>query len=217
MPSRPLHLDALLAYAYTQSRLFLLEEPYSQEEMIALADNLPFEQCGTGDEWVYKASALQPTGRMEHSSRFITTRHSASRMASAMANKTIINKRDRLPHPHMSHKGKVDFTRGHVRNSLLYNPVTMVDSMEAFCIGDKETIIDNLSSGHITHLGKMRRMGFGLIQSISVVNDPLAETKWKNRVRHFEEEGDIQVSSPLRAPYWLKANEHLCFMPASIT
>lgn len=216
MPVRPLHLDALLAYIYTQSRLFMLEAPYTQDDILALADDLPLARTGEGENWVYKASALQPSGFMEHSSRCFTTRHSADNIATAMAEQTIVNKRDKLPHPHMSHKGKVDLTRGHVRNSLLYHPVTMVDNMEAFCIGDKDAIIDSFSSGHITHLGKMRRMGFGLIKSISVVDDTDAEKHWKKRVRPFEESGDIPVSSPLRPPYWLKEKEHLCFVPSNL-
>lgn len=216
MPVNPLHLDALLAYIYTQSRLFLLEEPYTQEDILALADDLPLARAGKGESWVYKASALQPAGPMEHSSRFFTTRHSPENLATSMANKTIVNKRDKLPHPHMSHKGKVDLARGHVRNSLLYHSVTMVESMEAYCIGDKDAIIDSFSSGHITHLGKMRRMGFGLIQSISVEEDELAITQWKNRVRPNEEPGDIPISSPMRPPYWLKEKENLCFMPSDL-
>lgn len=214
LPDRPLHLDALLAYVYTQSRMFMLEAPYSKDDLIALGEDLPIERAGEGDNWFYKASALQPVGKLEHTSRFMTTRHSDVGLAEAMAKKEVVNRRDTLPHPHMSHKSVVDLSRGALRNSLIYQHIAVVDKMVSYCIGDKDSLINDLSSGYITHLGKMRRMGLGLIKSISVEVDEEAKVKWQERVRPYAIEGDIQVSSPIRAPYWSKEKDTLCFMPS---
>ena len=204
LPNRPLHLDALLAYINTQKSLFMLDESATREDLLALADNLPFkryEKCG---DWVYMASALQPKGSIEKSSRFFTKRNDVDALCKSMASGQVLDKRDKLPYPKMSHAGQLDFNRGHQRNSLMYHPVA------------KELLCEAFKHGHLTHLGKLRRLGMGFIKEIDISVDESAKENWKCRVKPFEEEGDVQITSPLRPPYWEGRNNTLCFMPESL-
>jgi CRISPR type IV-associated protein Csf3 len=216
LPKHPLHLDALLAYVNTQKGLLTLEEPHSREQLLALADDLPFKRFGKGDDWVYMASALQPVGEMLHTSRFYTCRNDVEKLSSAIVRGQAKLKRDELPFPKLSHSGKLDFNRGHQRNALNYHSVTYVDKMVAYCVGDPELIEEALTSGYLTHLGKHHRMGFGFITGIDIKRDDAAKELWKNRVKPFESDGDVAISSPLRPPYWDLSTKTLCFMPSAL-
>lgn len=216
LPNRPLHLDALLAYINTQKSLFMLNESSTREDLLALADDLPFKRYEKDGKWVYMASALQPRGSMEKSSRFFTKRNNVGDLCQAMASGQVLNKRDKLPHPKMSHAGQLDFNRGHQRNSLMYHPVANVDAMEAYCVGDKDLVCEAFNQGYLTHLGKLRRLGMGFIKEIDISEDESAKENWKCRVKPFEDEGDVQIISPLNPPYWEGRNNTLCFMPSEL-
>ncbi|WP_338853799.1 type IV CRISPR-associated protein Csf3 (plasmid) [Alteromonas macleodii] len=216
LPKYPLHLDALIAYINTQKGLITLEEPHSRKALLALADDLPFERHGDGEDWIYKASALQPVGDLKHSSRFYTNRHDKASIASAVKNNQIQLKRQAASLEKMTHAGQLDFNRGHQRNALVYHNITYVDKMEAYCIGDKLLLEEALSSGHLTHLGKLHRMGFGFIKQVEIKVCSEANELWKQRVKPFEEKGDMSVSSPLRPPYWDIGTKTLCFMPVNL-
>ncbi|APE04167.1 hypothetical protein BM526_19555 (plasmid) [Alteromonas mediterranea] len=216
LPRHPLHLDALIAYINTQKGLITLDEPYSRDALMALADDLPFACYGDGEDWVYKASALQPVGDLKHTSRFFTNKNDKTGIATAVKNDQIQLKRQVSALEKMSHAGQLDFNRGHQRNALIYHSITYVEKMEAYCIGDKDLLQEALSSGHLTHLGKLHRMGFGFIKHITIEECEEAKTKWKNRVKPFEEKGDIPVTSPIRPPYWDLEAKTLSFMPSEL-
>lgn len=216
LPKHPLHLDALLAYINTQKGLITLEEPHSREALLALADDLPFERYGKGEEWIYKASALQPVGDLLHSSRFYTNRHDKGTIGSGVKSNQIQLKRQAAALEKMSHAGQLDFNRGHQRNALVYHNITYVEKMEAYCVGDKALIEEALSSGYLTHLGKLHRMGFGFIKQVEVEVCTDANHMWKQRVKPFEEDGDVPITSPLRPPYWDMGTKTLCFMPTNL-
>ena len=57
----PIHLDALVAYALTQTKLAAMDETVQSNESIRqLAEELPFAKETRDGEWVWQASALVP-------------------------------------------------------------------------------------------------------------------------------------------------------------
>jgi CRISPR type IV-associated protein Csf3 len=153
---------------------------------------------------------------MAHSSRFHTTRYDTTQLCQSIFEGTARNKREKPVYKHMSHDGNLDFNRGHQRNALNFYAATDTASLTGYCIGDKEAIIDLLTSGYITHIGKRRREGMGFITGIELDDDDDASVRWKIRVRPFKEDGDVVVASPLRPPYWDKKQITQCFLPANI-
>lgn len=216
LPKHPLHLDALVAYINTQKGLLTLEAPYTREQLLSLGEDLPFKRHGKDDKWVYMASALQPVGEMHHTSRYFTTRNNVSTLCDSIKRGQVRMKRNELPLPKLSHAVQLDFNRGHQRNALNYHSVTYVDEMVAYCIGDAELIEEALCSGYLTHLGKHHRLGLGLIKEIDIKADDSANDFWEMRVKPFQSDGDIAVSSPLRPPYWDLSAKTLCFMPSEL-
>ena len=78
----------------------------------------------------------------------------------------------------------------------------------AWCIGNRERVTELLAC--LTHIGKMGRNGWGLLESVTVENDEEAKAKWALRVLPkslADEQSGVtyaKVMSPPRAPYWNK-------------
>lgn len=216
-PAMPLHLDALLAYAVTQSDMITLGENATHDELLALADDLPFERHEQDGEWVYKASALMPVGSMTHSRLFHTQRYDLDKMVTLMKERKVKSSvksfNDMEPN-----QIKLDTTRGAQRNLLGYYSVTAVPAMVAYCIGNKDVIAEYLiDSGYITHLGSRRRQGLGAIASIDIEVDSEAKEMWKKRVKPFAiDNDDTPIIATCKPPYWDKSMKMDAFIPSTL-
>lgn len=211
----PIHLDALLAYANVERNKFDLEDEPTQNMMNELLTDLPVEKYEQDGDWVFKASALMPQGDLEHSSRYITQRMDQVALAlNAAAGRVQVGKM-KSDQPLKRHSIKIDTARGVFRNQLQYYPVTKVDKLIAYCVGDKDAIEELLvEHGYITHIGAKRRMGHGFISSIDIYEDEAANDLWKLRVKPWQLlESDHAVRAVTKNPYWDKTQSQNAFMP----
>jgi CRISPR type IV-associated protein Csf3 len=94
-------------------------------------------------------------------------------------------------------------------------PTLTVPEARAWCVGDRARITELL--GSLTHLGKLRRLGFGRIGSIEIVDDAEPERhRWNIRTlpdapvpnRHMGQDN-------LRAPYWDRTRREFITAPAT--
>ena len=196
----PVFLDGLLAYAAV-----LEAKEKNDENAWAKSEELPLAKAGDGADWVFKASRLVFT---------------------PLANREIVNmQRKSSPemfyddynsglwgHPKLkegAHRNPptINTMSGQFRAYQYYVSTQWMDNAVAWCVGNKEEIERLLAT--LSHVGKMGRNGFGLIESITVEHEPDAETKWALRVLPVGIAGVsgteyVPVSSPPRAPYWDK-------------
>ena len=177
----PIHLDSLVGFCFQRHYLPLEDEPDEAAIMTILAD-LPFEKHEQDEDWVFKASALMPDAPMVHGSRFFTRRYSEMETAQAAVRGDIVYGKLKPGKTLAPHALKIDTKRGSQKNILAYHPTTECRRLVAYCIGDKELLDEALNEcGHISHIGAKRRMGHGLIQSISIEDDDTALTAWQKR------------------------------------
>jgi CRISPR type IV-associated protein Csf3 len=161
---RPLHLDALLAFARVQQAL---REGRDQQGLRRYHDELPLGRVGDSTNWVWQASALHITPA---STPFITI------MTRRTDYEQLARDRGRL------FPGNLNVLMpgtGPMKQYLLRHAFQWTNSVEAFCVGQKQEITDLLSS--ITHLGGIRRNDWGRITSLTVEADKAAETRWRER------------------------------------
>ena len=213
MPSNPIHLDALIAYAVTQERLPELE--FEPRPISSLADELPIEKYAQDGDWCWKASALMPNSVIERSSRHYTQRIDQEAYAEATHGGFIQAGRQRGEMKRMSHAIKIDTFRGSQRNLLGFYRTARVDELSGYIIGDKEQITYYLKeSDLITHIGPRRRQGHGKIVDVIIENDPTAFENWKVRVRPFRLlDEDVDVMATTRPPYFDKTLMQPAFIP----
>lgn len=219
-PAMPLHLDALLAYAVTQDNLVTLGDNPSPDDLLALSEDMPIAKHEQDGQWVYKASALAPEGLMTHSRHFFTQRQDPAKMAALIVNgKVQYNRYKGEALPPLSHKMKLDLTRGAQRNLLGYYSITNVPTMTAYCVADRDFVEEYLiDSGWITHIGGRRRQGLGRLARVDIETCDAAQTLWQNRVKPFAlHEDDTPIIATCRPPYWEKANQQPAFIPALLT
>jgi len=213
----PVHLDALLAYAYEKVNF---DDEDAIEAGTAYHDQLykqlPIERYQDEKDWFYKASIFLPVGEQSHSSEFYTQRADEGALCQNIADGKVTFGRKQL-NDLKPHEGTIDVARGPHRNMLGFYRTTTVDAVEAYCIGDQEEIAELLHSGFITHFGSRRRAGYGEISNIEIVVDETAEKHVFNRNRHIQlAADDIPVDRPIRAPYWDGKQSRLCYVPATL-
>lgn len=218
-PSMPLHLDALLAYAVTQDNLITLDDNATNDDILALSDDMPIEKHEQDGEWVYKASALIPEGPMTHSRQFYTQRQDVPEMASLVAEgKVKLGRYKGEPMPPMSFKNKVDTTRGHQRNLLGYFNTTSVRKLIAYCVADGDFLEEYLiDSGWITHIGGRRRQGLGQLSHIDIEEDDSGFDMWQQRIKPFSlADDDTPIMATCRPPYWDQTKVQKAFIPCDL-
>lgn len=222
-PPYPLHLDALVAYAVTQAGLDPSnpELPTDIASLRALSNDLPFEKHEMGGEWVWKASALLPEGRINHNSRFFTQRMNKREYANLVGSGVVqlgrYKRDDKLPPgaDMKPYQNSIDSARGPFRNMLDFYPVMDVETLTAWCIGERDAIEDWLvHSGHVSHLGARRRIGHGCVESVTVESCPEAAEMWNLRVRPWKmREDDAQIQAAWNPPYWAAENKGMAYCP----
>lgn len=227
-PPYPLHLDALLAYRVTKDTLHYLEDEGqpSVDALRALADDLPFARHEQDGEWVWKASAIMPVGKVANSSRFYTQRRDKADYVMRVVHGHVLHGRYKPGAPMTPYQFQIDTLRGVHRNLLGYYPIQhgytrdgkdFCVELEAWCVGQRDVIEDYLTDGGITHLGSRRRAGHGRIESVTVEEDAAALENWKLRVRPWAmREDDAPIQAAWRAPYWANENRGQAFCPLSV-
>ena len=226
-PPYPLHLDALIAYAVTQAGLDPSnpELPTDIVSLRAMSSDLPFEKYEQDGEWVWKASALMAEGRINHTSRFFTQRMDKAEYADLVGSGVVQMGRyqpDKGLPPGADMKpyqNSIDSARGPFRNMLDFYPLTEVESLVAWCVGDRDAIEDWLvHSGHVSHLGARRRAGHGFVKSVKIESCPEAADMWNVRVRPWQmREDDEKIQAAWKPPYWAAENKGKAYCPTILS
>lgn len=195
----PIYLDALLAFAVVQEA----EEKHAVNAW-SHGEELPLEKAGEGQDWVFKASRLVFTPAAHRELVNMQRRSSPE---------TFYRDFDLglWGYPGSS-KAKtppvINTMSGQFRAYQYYVSTQWMEKACAWCVGDRERIMELLA--RLTHIGKMGRNGWGLLESVTVEVDEEAKTKWALRV--LPKSLDVaqsgvtyaSVMSPPRAPYWNK-------------
>lgn len=207
-PDRPLHLDALLAFAAFQSAVGgLADMPPCKEkdaELIRATEVLPLDKIvGEDGEWCWKASQLHfaQIGGIEwhqYTRRYEINRWAADSIRGYWRS-------DRT-------KGKdvIAQSTGSMKSFLLQQPLAQFDSATAWCVGDRDAV-EAMLRGHVYSLGRSRRMGWGRIAETIVEVAPEAEAGfWARRTLPASLEaqqlpGHFVGTATVRPPYWDRA------------
>lgn len=218
----PIHLDALVAYALTRSRLGEIDDGADADENVrVLASRLPFAKHEQDGEWVWKASALIPVGVKERSVRMWTRKTNAYDFAVRAANNGLMigARTKNMLDAGVKFAGGIDTARGLLKNQFDFYPVEAVSEMHAWCIGDINEIEALLApeSGLLTHLGKRSRVGHGQIESVDIEVCEEATQKWRDRVLPWREnEHCVPIQAAFRPPYWAAENRGNAFVPVTL-
>ncbi|MFP3637827.1 type IV CRISPR-associated protein Csf3 [Paraburkholderia sp. SIMBA_054] len=207
--AHPLHLDSLVAWAQTQEALAAMsveEAAASKANIRELATRpLPLGREERDGKWVWQASAVRSSGPSTHAIRYWTRKTDlydhASRVEAGQ-----IDGRFSLPLKPHSHSPKLDTVRGPFKQQFKFYPVKSVSTVEAWCIGDKERLLELLVT-HVTHVGAKGRMGHGAVVRCDIEHDPHAVHRWQERVLPWPHEGAESLQLAVHPPYW--APEHL--------
>ena len=225
-PVYPIHLDSLIAYGVTQTKLAALRSsggPAGEMDntlVRSLADSLPLAREVRGDDWVWKASALIPSEIRFQSIRMMTRKSDPYEFAKRIERDEI--KLSSRATTMISNGAPYTFNlikqTGIPTPRLMFYPVQHVASFVAWCVGEIDEIEDllNPENGIITSIGKSRRISHGIIQSVSIEEDPEAHTQWLRRVLPWPEEGYVSVDAATRPPYWAPENRKTAFMPGDL-
>jgi CRISPR type IV-associated protein Csf3 len=195
VPKRPLHLDALLAFARVDEAL-TAKDP----EALSYQEELPLAVHRQGDDWVWKASQLA-----------FTAAPLAEVHAVAMTRPLTLDQiaSDNAQGKWSGKLKKLAMGTGPFKGYDLRLFVRQYDRAIAFCIGDKSEIERLL--GRLTHLGSTRRNDWGRIEKVAVEVDPKAEEQWKARALPSSMAGLTMAGHhpgtvTIRAPYWDRRN-----------
>jgi CRISPR type IV-associated protein Csf3 len=235
LPARPIHLDALIAYAATEAAL----EKGVTGHIRDLGAVLPLGKEVRGDDWVWKASALipSPDSMSDAGIRFITCKTNAQDIAVRLAegsladarSATALRKGKRSPaevmlkmqkmHRPSTHEeglpllGKyIDTIRGSMKNAFLSYSVKNIRQLSAWCCGDEIEIETLLQRIH--WIGSKGCRGHGTVQRIEVVEDASALERWKHRVIPWMEPGYVASDWAALPPYWDPAHRRQSYCPS---
>lgn len=226
----PMHLDALIAYAKTQSELSMIEPGEAPEgaRIRSLAENLPLAKIERDGEWVWQASMLLPEGFGEKATRMWTRKTDESDYAARIfGGKLQVSTRTRNAlglvsdasgqrPPAKPYAGKIDTARGLMKNLFEFYTVQCVERLVGWCVGDIDEIEALLApeAGHITHVGKRSRVGHGRVKALTIEEDPAAAEQWKRRILPWRESSNYEpIQAAFQPPYWAIENRKLAYCP----
>jgi len=191
LPTRPIHLDSLLAAALVSRAMATnAPDPYSEQE------KLPLRKEGAGPDWVWCASQVffdktnqqsvamvRPYQMMDWAERF---------------GKVWTGKRNVIPQG-----------TGPMKSEQIFLPIADVTNVQAWGVGDIDLVRQLLSE--LTGLGKVTRNGWGRIDQIDVVPDDLAEINWRRRslpasMSHLALPQHVEGTGNVRPPYFQRRN-----------
>lgn len=219
LSANPMHLDAVLAYAQTQSTLDNTD--FDSDETVdirsvATSQELPLAKHEQDGDWVWKSSAATIAGPTFGEWRFFNRSIDEEILVANIAEGRVA---------HGGRNGKMyDPQRGMHRKMAdsypiqrSFNPKSALIECVFWCIGDEAGIRRLLDSGYVTHLGALRRIGHGRIVHYSICEDAGALENWKLRVRPWRFlDDDVPVQAAWRPPYWAADQRGQAFAPATI-
>jgi CRISPR type IV-associated protein Csf3 len=215
LPSMPIHLDALLAYAVTEDAIEALGNDQGQAMIRDLADNflpdiLGRHEAPEGTTW--QASALTPEGIGESWQCMWTRKTDPYDYAMRLKDGTIAS---RAKWPLKPYALIIDTVRGPMKNSFEFYGVRDIKRLKAWCIGEEEAIRDVLES-RIRWIGKRGKNDHGRVIAVRVAEDDAAMEKWKLRILPWQEPGYVPVQAAHKPPYWAIENRTLSYLPPEI-
>jgi CRISPR type IV-associated protein Csf3 len=185
---RPLHLDALLAWARVREAV---KSGVTPHQAISAQEKLPLQIVAKGDSQVWKASALLFRFRSTPFLVQMTRRTSLQELA--FAREKIITTR----------KNQISQATGPFKDFDLRVTCQWVEKVEAYGVGQLDSV--RLLLNHVTAIGKLTRNGWGTIADMQIVHDDEAHEKWRYRTLpsvfdptelHYPGVGCV------RPPYW---------------
>lgn len=196
MPTQPIHLDALLAFASVQ-RSFRQGNAMQAEDMYAAQTELPLacvpNPALPGGVWFWKASQVQ----LQYKGRDMLMMSRPHQMSRWAADRDVF---------WQGRKNIIPDGNGSMMSLLIRKPLGWVASAHAWGVGDLPQVRDLL--GELDGLGPLTRNGWGRIGKIVVVEDTTAEVKWRQRTlpaamaEDFGTERHVPGTGCIRAPYW---------------
>jgi hypothetical protein len=201
LPSHPIHLDALLAWAAVE-RGYMPEVTF--REALGEQDNLPLQTWEHEGVSGYCASCL-----------FLCKPDVSPEMLTMVRRPEFEEFANRRRTGHAVRKNTFPEGTGHYKLFCWHNPMRHYQQATAWCIGDASGVLTLLDE--LQFVGRMSRNGFGRIQSVTVTPAEEAKDKW--RLRNLPDSmpgvagatympGDAAV----RPPYW----KRLTFVPAKM-
>ena len=185
---RPLHLDALLAWARVDEAV---QSGRTAQEALKAQEDLPLERAIKGDSQVWKASALMFKFRSSPFLVQMTRRTSPEELAFA---------RGRIM---TTRKNTVTQGAGPFKDYDLRIACQWVDNVCAYGVGDLPAVSQLLKQ--VTALGKITRNGWGTISEMQIAADEDANEKWCYRTlpANFEKtQWHYPGVGGVRPPYW---------------
>lgn len=140
-----LHLDSLLAWARVREA----------GGDWTLRHDLPIEREVHEDQWVFKASVVSFEGPSSLRMTHMVRRTDPTQIALDAAEGRVIYKR-----------AKIEMGSGELKGYAWHVPTQMWTSAKAWCVGDRERVIELL--GHVRSLGKLARNCWGEVSSFAV-------------------------------------------------
>lgn len=191
VPERPIHLDALLAWAAVDAEI---GSGADGKTALLAQDTLPLDRT-EGEGWTWKASQLVFTPRdnpfLVAAIRSTNIQEMAFDRAAGVVDFGI--------------KVAVNLGTGPDRNYDYRFAAQCCASAEAWCVGDPEKIKALLAT--LPGIGKRRRNGWGAIKEISVVEVGASECHWNRRTLPMSSPcaipaAHVPSNGTLRPPYW---------------
>jgi len=196
-PESPIHLDALLAWCAVREA-----EDAGDPDPLAAQERLPLaEDDGEGGR-VWCASHLIWQATAPPRQMVITKRFEPEEYARRRGNVFVGG-------PNIWTQGS-----GPYKAFVIHHPVIVVDSVSAYCIGDPARIAELLA--RIQSIGKLRRIGQGMVSGLTVIPDDRAATAWRVRVMPRPVEGYAQSMATTRPPYWRREACQAAWVPITI-
>jgi len=196
LSDQPLHFDSLLAWA---AAMRAEDDLYPIQDAI---DDLPLQKDVRDSGWVWKASHLE----FKH---LLCTQPMV--YYRAQDPELIADEKREIGGVDYGRKRVIDPNKGSNKRCVIYASMRYVSEAEAWCIGDKDAIKDLLSD--IDNLGKLARLDYGRVLSVSVNEDKRAFEFWKRRTLPWPEPEYARTVSVCTPPYWDRRKQTECWVP----
>lgn len=197
VPEMPIHADALLAWAAVREA-----EEAGHPEPFSVQEDLPLAQEDGDGGAVWCASQLIWANSAPPQQLVTTKRFEVDELAT------------RRGKVYAGGPSTMTQGTGPYKAFVITTPVVWTSRVVAYVVGERERVAELLA--RITHIGKQRRMGLGLISSVSVKDDPTAAERWRLRVMPRPQPGYEQVVAVTRPPYWAQERRQAAWMPLTI-
>lgn len=197
LPSYPIHLDALLAWARVQEA-----EEQGMDDPYATQEDLPLERSGRGEDAVWCASQILARPLAPPMQLVMTKRFELDALAHA---------KDRA---FSGGPNKLPMGTGPFKAFVLNAPVAWVGEVVAYALGDPERVGELLE--RVPSIGKLRRNTLGKIAERRILPDSRAREAWKLRVMPDPIPGYQPIQATIAPPYWDKTRRRTAYCPVEI-